>query len=67
MFRPLPAIMRRRSQHCKGTALHIVAYMRKSRTVEPEKRPLLGNGCVTRNNGVTVVVDVFCAVHAEAV
>jgi hypothetical protein len=30
--------------------LNIVAYLLKARTVEPEKQPLLGNGCVTRNN-----------------
>jgi hypothetical protein len=33
---------------------HIVAYLLKARTVEPEKRPLLGDGCVTRSNSVTV-------------
>jgi hypothetical protein len=35
--------------------------------VEPEKQPLLGNGCVTRNNGVTVGSGVLCAVHAGAI
>jgi hypothetical protein len=39
-----------------GTGLHSflvgrLAYFFKARTVEPEKQPLLGNGCVTRNNG----------------
>jgi hypothetical protein len=44
-----------------------VAYLLKARTVEPEKQPLPGNGCVTRNSGVTVWSGVFCAVHAEAI
>jgi hypothetical protein len=43
-----------------------VVYLLKGRTVEPEKQPLLDNGCVTRNNGVTVGRDVFCALCAEA-
>jgi hypothetical protein len=44
-----------------------VAYLLKSRTVEPEKLPLLGNDCVTRNNGVTVGSGVFCAVRTEVI
>jgi hypothetical protein len=36
-----------------------VAYFLKEKTVEPEKQPLLGNGCVTRSNGVTVGSGVF--------
>jgi hypothetical protein len=36
------------------TTDNIVAYLLKARTVQPEKQPLLGNGCVTRNNGMTV-------------
>jgi hypothetical protein len=44
-----------------------MAYLLKARTVEVEKQPLLGNGGVTRNNGVTVGSGVFCAVHAEAI
>jgi hypothetical protein len=35
--------------------------------VEPEKRPLLGNDCLTRNSGVTVGSAVFYAVRAEAI
>jgi hypothetical protein len=38
-----------------------VAYLLKARTVEPN-RPLLGNGCVTHINGVTVGRCVFCEV-----
>jgi hypothetical protein len=38
-----------------------------ARTVEPKKQRLLGNGCVTRNNGVTVGSGVMCAVRAEAI
>jgi hypothetical protein len=45
---------------------NIVEYMLKARTVELEKQQLLGNGCVTRNNGVTVGSGVFCEVSAEA-
>jgi hypothetical protein len=41
--------------------------MLKARTVEPEKQPSLGIGCVTRNNGITVGSGVFCAVRAEAI
>jgi hypothetical protein len=49
-------------------SLHnIVAYLLKVRTVEPEKQPLLSNGSVTRNNGVTGGSGVFCAVRTEAI
>jgi hypothetical protein len=44
-----------------------VAYVVKARTVEPQKQPLIDNGCVTRNNGVTVGSDVFCAVRVEVI
>jgi hypothetical protein len=40
-----------------------VGYLFKARTVEPEEQPLLGNGCVTHNNGVTVGSGVSCAVY----
>jgi hypothetical protein len=43
-----------------------VAYFLKTRTVEPEKQSLLGNGCVTCNSGVTVGNGVFYVVRAEA-
>jgi hypothetical protein len=46
---------------------YIMAYLLKARNVEPAKQPLLGNGCVTRNNGVTVGIGIFCAVRAEAI
>jgi hypothetical protein len=46
---------------------HTVAYLLKATTVEPEKQPLLGNGYVTRNDGVTVGSGVLCAVRAEAI
>jgi hypothetical protein len=46
--------------------IHIAAYLLKARTVEQQKQPLLGNGCVTRNNGITVGSGVYCAVRAEA-
>jgi hypothetical protein len=36
------------------TKKSIVAYLLKVRTVKPGKQPLLGNGCVTCKNGVTV-------------
>jgi hypothetical protein len=38
-----------------------VAYLFIARNVEPGKEPLLGNGCVTSNNGVTVGSGVFCS------
>jgi hypothetical protein len=44
-----------------------VAYLLKARPVEPEKQSLLGNGCLTLKNRVTVGCDVLCAVRAEAV
>jgi hypothetical protein len=44
-----------------------MAYLLKAKTVEPEKQPVSGNGCVTCNNGVTVGSGVFCAVHAKAI
>jgi hypothetical protein len=34
-------------------------YLIKVRTVDPEKELLLGNGCVTQNNGITVGSDIF--------
>jgi hypothetical protein len=36
-----------------------VAYLRIARIGKPDKPPLLGNGCVTRNNRVTVRSGVF--------
>jgi hypothetical protein len=39
-----------------------VAYLLKARTVEPEKPTLLGNGCVTYDNGVNVGSVIFCTV-----
>jgi hypothetical protein len=44
-----------------------MAYLLKARTMKPEKQPLLGNGCVTFNNGVTVGSGVFCVVHADTI
>jgi hypothetical protein len=44
-----------------------VAYLLKARSVEPEKQPLLGNGCVTHNSRVTFGSYVFCAVPAGAI
>jgi hypothetical protein len=35
--------------------INIVVYLLKAKNVEPGKEPLLGNGYVTRNNGVTVL------------
>jgi hypothetical protein len=40
--------------------------MLKARTVEPEEQPLLGNSCVTHNNGITVESSVFCVVCVKA-
>jgi hypothetical protein len=44
-----------------------VAYLLKARTVEPQKEPVLNNGCVMHNNGVTVGSGVFCVVCARAI
>jgi hypothetical protein len=41
-------------KHVPSVYIHIVKYFLKARTVKPEKEPLLGNDCVTRNNVVTV-------------
>jgi hypothetical protein len=46
---------------------NIVAYLLKARTVESEKQLLLGNGCATRNTGVTVGIVVYSAVLSEAI
>jgi hypothetical protein len=51
----------------RDTIIYIVAYLLKARTVDSGKQPLLGNGCVTCNNGVTVESGAFRAVHAEAI
>jgi hypothetical protein len=40
-----------------------VVYLVKGRILKPQKQPLLGNACVTRNNGVTVGSGVFCVVQ----
>jgi hypothetical protein len=53
------------SCEAKTEVTFIVAYLLKIRTVEPEKQLLLGNCCVTRNNGVTAASGVFCAVRVE--
>jgi hypothetical protein len=60
------AIVLKFNVHTKFVVEHNMAYLLKARTVEPEKEPLLCNGCVTRNNGVTVGSVVYCAVLAEA-
>jgi hypothetical protein len=46
---------------------NIMAYLLKARTVEPEKEPLLDNGYVTRNNGVSIGSGVSCAISVEAI
>jgi hypothetical protein len=48
-------------------SLEIVAHLLKERTVEPEKQPLLGNGCVIGNNRVTIGSGVFYAVRADII
>jgi hypothetical protein len=40
--------------------LNTVAYLLKAKTVEPEKQQFLGNGCVTRKNGVMLEVVFSC-------
>jgi hypothetical protein len=51
----------------QATRHNIIAYLLKVRTEEPEKQPLLGNGCITHNNEVTVGRSVFCEVRAKAI
>jgi hypothetical protein len=47
--------------------LNILRHILSSITVETEKQPLLGNGCVTRDIGVNVASGVFCAIRAEVI
>jgi hypothetical protein len=47
--------------------LNNVTYLLEERTTEPKKQPLLDNGCVTPNNGVTFGNAIFCAVRAEVI
>jgi hypothetical protein len=47
--------------------VYICKYFVKARIMEPEKQSLLGNGCVTRNNVVTVGSGVFYDVLADAI
>jgi hypothetical protein len=56
------------SPHDSGTVrvLCIVACLLRARNVEPEKQPLLSNGCVTCFNGVTVESAVFYMAHADS-
>jgi hypothetical protein len=49
------------------TRILIMACVLKARIVDPEKQSLLCNGCVTRNNGVTVGSGVFYVVPADTV
>jgi hypothetical protein len=42
-----------------------VAYLLKVRIVEPKKESLLGNDCVTRNNGVTVGCGFLCGPYKQ--
>jgi hypothetical protein len=49
------------------TSFHIVAYLLRATTVKPENQPLLNNGCITRNNAVTLGSGVSCDVFAETV
>jgi hypothetical protein len=44
-----------------------VSIVLKATTVKSEKQPLLGDGCVTSNNGVAVGSGVSCEVCAEAI
>jgi hypothetical protein len=46
---------------------HIVTYSLKEGNVEPGKQPLLSNGYITGNNGVSVGSGVCCAVKAEPI
>jgi hypothetical protein len=48
-----------------GQAL-LTIFIEACKIVKPEKEPFLGNGCVARNDGVTVESSVFCAVRSEA-
>jgi hypothetical protein len=38
----------------KHAHTHVVAYLLKARSMEPEKQQFIGNGCVTPNNGIAV-------------
>jgi hypothetical protein len=44
-----------------------VAYLLKARTAQPEKKQLLSNSGVTRNNGIIVGGGVSYVVGAEAI
>jgi hypothetical protein len=57
----------RADRYAEVSIIRVLAYFQKARTVEPEKQPLLVDGCVTCNSGITVGSFVFRAVHAEAV
>jgi hypothetical protein len=50
-----------------GPVYHnIVSCLLKARIMEREKQLLLGNGCVTRNSGVTVESSILYAVLADS-
>jgi hypothetical protein len=44
----------------------ILVCLLKARIVEPEKESFLGNGCVTRNIGITVRNGVIYSVRADS-
>jgi hypothetical protein len=46
--------------------MNIVAYFPKPKIEEPEKSTLLGNGCVTGNNRITVGNGIFYSVRTNS-
>jgi hypothetical protein len=60
------SVKSRRNCNCE-CSMDIVSYLPKAVTVEPEKHPFLGNGCVKTNNGVTVGSGVFCVIRVEII
>jgi hypothetical protein len=57
--------MAKRSRISLYRDVDTVLCLLKAGTVEPEKQPLLCNGCATCNNGVTVGSSAFCLDQAE--
>jgi hypothetical protein len=44
-----------------------MAFLLKTRTVEPEEQPWLANGCVTRKNRLPFGSGISCAVRVDPI
>jgi hypothetical protein len=67
VFNAVSVLMTKRPWLVRQFVYNTVAYLLQARNVQTESQPSSGNGCVTRNNGVTVRSGGFYADHVEAI